>query len=211
MAEIVMILGESGSGKSSSLRSFKSGEVCVFNVAGKRLPFQNDWGRNVIKKPSYEVIKRGIRSGKFRRYVIDDSQYLLAFDSFARASETGYGKFTDMAVNFYNLLQACRDAPDDAIVYFLHHSDTDDKGFVRPKTLGKMLDSQLNIAGLFTIVLIARTDGSEYWFETQSNGMSVAKSPMGLFEDTRIPNDLALVDSAIRAYYNMDEEETNHD
>lgn len=207
MAEIVMILGESGSGKSSSLRNFKNGDVCVFSVAGKRLPFKNDWGKNVIKKANYDLIKRGIKSGKFKSYVIDDSQYLMAFDAFSRAQEKGYDKFTDMAVHFYDLLQACKDGPDNVIVYFLHHSDTDERGFIKPKTQGKMLDNQLNIAGLFTTVLIAKTDGTDHWFETQSDGMSVAKSPIGLFEDKQIPNDLALVDAAIRAYYDMDEEE----
>lgn len=199
-----MILGESGSGKSASLRSFAPGDVCVLNVAGKRLPFRNDFGKNVVNKPGYDLILRGVRSGKFKRYAIDDSQYLLAFDAFSRAKEKGYDKFTDMALNFYDLLQGCRDAADDAIVYFLHHCESDDRGFIRPKTQGKMLDQQLNVAGLFTIILLARTDGNEHWFETQSDGMSVAKSPMGMFPDRRIPNDLALVDKTIREYYEME-------
>lgn len=207
MAEIVMILGESGSGKSASLRNFKNGEVCVFSVAGKRLPFKNDWGKNVIRLATYGLIKRGVNSGKYKTYVIDDSQYLMAFDAFSRAQEKGYDKFTDMAVNFYDLLQACKKAPDDAIVYFLHHCDTDDRGFIKPKTQGKMLDNQINIAGLFTTVLIAKTDGSDHWFETQNDGMSVAKSPIGMFSENKIPNDLAMVNATIRAYYGMDEEE----
>lgn len=214
-----MILGESGSGKSTSLRTFAPGEVCVLNVAGKRLPFRNEFGKNVVNLPKnaerlktnrYDLIRRGVQSGKFKRYVIDDSQYLMAFDSFDRAKERGYDKFTDFALNFYNLLQACRNAADDTIIYFLHHCDSDERGFIRPKTQGKMLDQQLNVAGLFTIILLARTDGKRYWFETQNDGLSVAKSPLGMFADQQIPNDLALVDKTIRAYYGLDNLSTTY-
>ena len=117
MAEIVMILGESGSGKSTSLRNFEPGEVCVLNVAGKRLPFRNGFGNHVVNvsnAPSvammYDLIKRAVRSGKYKRYVIDDSQYLMAFEAFDKAKEVSYQKFTDMALNFYNMLMACKHA-----------------------------------------------------------------------------------------------------
>lgn len=222
MAEIVMILGESGSGKSASLRSFQPGEVCVLNVAGKRLPFKNQFGNAVINGAGYEKIKKAVRSGKFKSYVIDDSQYLMAFDAFSRAKETGYGKFTDMALNFYNLLMDIKNATiwekkpdgtyvdtkqktDDVIVYFLHHPDRDESGLLKPKTQGRMLDEKLNIAGLFTTVLLAETDGKEHWFLTQNDGTSVVKSPMGMFDgQLKIPNDLKLVDNVIRAYYEME-------
>lgn len=211
-----MILGESGSGKSTSLQNFKPGDVCVLNVAGKRLPFRNSFGKNIVDLQSrsdrYALIVRAVQSGNYKRYVVDDSQYLLAFDAFDRAKETGYGKFTDMALNFYNVLMACKRArnnatggsTDDVIVYFLHHTDRDDSGLIKPKTQGRMLDEKLNIAGLFTIILLAGTDGNEYWFETQNDGHSVAKSPMGMFAEKRIPNDLALVDKTIREYYEME-------
>lgn len=222
MAEIVMILGESGSGKSTSLRSFAPGEVCVLNVAGKRLPFRNQFGReNVIDNAGYGVIQQAIRSGKWKRYVVDDSQYLMAFDAFNRAKDTGYGKFTDMALSFYNMLMGAKNATiwtknpdgtykdtrkptDDTIVYFLHHIDRDDTGMIKPKTQGKMLDQQLNLAGLFTTILLADTDGKEHYFWTQNDGKSVAKSPMGMFDELKIPNDLKLVDTAIRSYYGME-------
>ena len=228
MAEIVMILGESGSGKSASLRSFEPGEVCVLNVAGKRLPFRNSFGKDVVNvgnSPTicamYELIKRAVRSGKYKRYVIDDSQYLMAFDAFDRAEEKGYAKFTDMAKSFYDLLRDVSNATiwekqadgttvdtrrrtDDVIVYFLHHPDRDDAGLIKPKTQGKMLDEKLNVAGLFTTVLLAETDGTDYWFLTQNDGRSVVKSPMGMFDEARIPNDLKAVDATIRAYYEME-------
>lgn len=220
MAEIVMIMGESGSGKSASLRSFKPGEVCVLNVAGKRLPFRNEFGKSVVDHAGYRNILAWVRSGKYKTYVVDDSQYLMAFEAFDRAKETGYGKFTEMAQNFYNLLVGCQNATrwernvdgtirdtkeplEDTIIYFLHHVDRTDDGILKPKTQGRMLDEKLNIAGLFTTVLLAGTDGSEYWFQTHSDGASVVKSPMGMFSEARIPNDLKLVDSTIRDYYGM--------
>ena len=222
MAEIVMIMGESGSGKSASLRTFAPGEVCVLNVAGKRLPFRNEFGKSVVDNARYELIVKAVCSGKFKRYVVDDSQYLMAFEAFDKAKEVGYQKFTDMALNFYNMLMAVKTATvweklpdgtakdtgkptDDVIVYFLHHIDKDENGVVKPKTQGRMLDEKLNVAGLFTTVLLAQTDGKEHWFTTQSDGMSVCKSPMGMFDDVRIPNDLKLVDTTMRAYYGMEE------
>lgn len=222
MAEIVMIMGESGSGKSASLRNFKPGEVCVLNVAGKRLPFRNDFGSCVVSPAPYRRILQAVRSGKFKVYVVDDSQYLMAFEAFDRAKEAGYGKFTEMAQNFYNLLMGCKNAtrwerqPDgtirdtgealeDTIVYFLHHTDRGDDGTIKPKTQGRMLDEKLNIAGLFTTVLLAGTDGSDFWFTTKSDGASTVKSPMGMFAEAKIPNDLRLVDRTIREYYGMAE------
>jgi hypothetical protein len=209
MAEVVMILGESGSGKSASLRNFKAGEVCVLNVAGKRLPFRNDWGQNVLDasgfRDRYSTIAKAVQKPAYKRYVIDDSQYLMAFDAFDRAKETGYGKFVDMAQSFYRLIMACKAAPADTIIYFLHHIEKAEDGLIKPKTQGRMLDEKLNVAGLFTTVLLCQPDQEGYWFHTKTDGMSVVKSPMGMFDDEKIPNDLKLVDTTIRAYYGMEE------
>ena len=127
----------------------------------------------------------------------------MAFESFEKANETGYGKFTAMAVNFYNLVQfVIKQTPPDVIVYFLQHTEKTDDGRIKAKTLGKMLDSQLTLEGLFSIVLLCRTDGTRHWFETQSDGFSTAKSPMGMFE-REIDNDLKLVDTLIREYWEL--------
>lgn len=197
----VLIMGESGSGKSTSLRNFESEEVAVFNVASKPLPFRKKLPR--VDAANYQTIYKGLSSGKCKSYVIDDSQYLLAFDSFEKASETGYGKFTSMAVSFYNLIQfVIKKTSPDTIVYFLHHAEKTDDGRIKAKTLGKMLDNQLTVEGLFSIVLLCKTDGSRHYFETQSDGASTAKSPMDMFE-REIDNDLKAVDSAIREYWEM--------
>lgn len=161
------------------------------------MPCVNVNDANKIK----DALVGGKRSKK--TYVIDDSQYIMAFSMFARANETGYQKFTDMAVNFYNLVQAViKETPNDMIVYFLHHSEDSDRG-VKAKTMGKMLDSQLTLEGLFSIVLLAQTDGNRYFFQTQNGGFSTAKSPMGMFESKEIENDLKKVDLAIREYYEL--------
>ena len=197
----VLILGESGSGKTSSLRNFEENEIGIFNVASKPLPF-----RKKLKKvdgASYQKIAAGPKSPKLKAYAIDDSQYLMAFESFERLNETGYGKFTSMALNFYNLVQlVIRQTPPDVIVYFLHHTETTEQGKVKAKTLGKMLDNQLTLEGLFSIVLLCKTDGARHYFETQSDGLSCAKSPMEMFE-REIDNDLKAVDTAIRAYWGL--------
>ncbi|MGN1090637.1 MAG: hypothetical protein ACI4Q6_09585 [Huintestinicola sp.] len=196
----VLVLGESGSGKSCSLRNFEPGEVGVFNVAGKALPFRKKLPQ--INNAGYQIIMRSLSAPKLKTYVIDDSQYLLCFDMFNRAKEVGYNKFTDLALNFYNLIQqVIRGMPPDCIVYFLHHTETiDDK--VKAKTIGKMLDEKLTVEGLFSIVLLCATDGTNHEFITQSDGHTTAKSPMDMFP-LKMDNDLKAVDATIRSYYEM--------
>lgn len=202
----VLVLGESGSGKSASLRNFDATEVSIFNVAGKPLPFRKKLPTATTSH--YDAIKDMMTKSNKKAFVIDDSQYLMCFESFARAKDTGYGKFTDLALNFYNLVQfVIKFLPDDVIVYFLHHTETDSNtGKTKAKTLGKMLDSQLTLEGLFAIVLHCVTDGQKHVFITQSDGYNPAKSPMEMFP-LEIDNDLKLVDQTIREYYEMTEKE----
>lgn len=198
----VLILGDSGSGKSTSLRNFEKEEVGIFNVASKPLPFKKKL--NKVDNASYSVMYKVLSEPKLKKYVIDDSQYLMAFEMFDRAKETGYGKFTDVALNFRNIIHyviTC--VPDDVIVYFLHHTDVTDTGKIKAKTSGKMLDNQLTVEGLFSIVLMAKTDGQRYYFETQSDGYSTCKSPMDMFEK-EIDNDLSFVDKTIREYWELE-------
>ena len=201
----VMILGESGSGKSASLRNFSPEEVSIFNVASKPLPFRGK--RPAMNGAGYADIFSALQKPTKKTYVIDDSQYLMAFAAFDRAKETGYQKFTDMAMDVYNLVQfIIRQTPPDLIVYFLHHPEISESGRIKAKTLGKMIDNQLTLEGLFSIVLMCRTDGTRHWFETQSDGYNTCKSPMDMFE-REIDNDLKLVDTKIREYYFTQEEQ----
>lgn len=195
----VLVMGASGSGKSASLRNFEPPEVGVFNVASKPLPFRKKLA--TVNHADYNLIQKSLLANKLRCYVIDDSQYLMAFGLFARAKEVGYQKFTDCALNFYNMLSLIRDhTTEDTIVYLLHHTERDDSGHVKAKTSGKMLDNQLTLEGLFSVVLLAETDGKEHYFVTQSDGFTTAKSPMEMFPP-KIDNDLKAVDTAIREYY----------
>lgn len=202
----VLILGESGSGKSASLRNFEPEGVSIFNVAGKPLPFRKRLP--TAKTSNYGEIMGLIQQSKKKAFVIDDSQYLMCFESFARAKDTGYGKYTDLALNFYNLVQfVIKNTAPDVVVYFLHHTETDgNTGRTKAKTLGKMLDNQLTLEGLFAIVLHCVTDGQKHVFVTQSDGYNTAKSPMEMFP-LEIENDLKMVDQTIREYYEMNAKE----
>lgn len=199
----VLVLGESGSGKSTSLRNFDIDEVGVFNVAGKPLPFRKKL--NKVNNANYNTILKVLKNPGLKKYVIDDSQYLMAFESFDHAKESGYGKFTNMALNFKNLIDfVIRQTPDDVIVYFLHHTEVGENGKLKAKTLGKMLDNQLTVEGLFSIVLLCQVEGSEHYFLTNSDGSNPAKSPMEMFE-LKIENDLKFVDQAIRVYWELED------
>ena len=129
----------------------------------------------------------------------------MAFEAFDKAKVKGYEKWTDIAVNFRNLINiAVNDTPKDTIVYFLHHSEIADDGTYKAKTLGKMLDTQLVVEGLFSIVLYTRVENGGYYFITNSDGSTTAKSPMDMF-DYKIPNDLKMVDTTIREYYGFNQ------
>lgn len=199
----VLILGESGSGKSTSLRNFNKDELVIYNVAGKPLPFRGGTQLLRADNVSYNTIMQNMSKKKFRCYVIDDSQYLLAFELFGRVAEKTYDKFTEMAVHFYDLIQfVIRQMPPDCIVYFLHHTDDID-GKVKAKTVGKMLNEKLTVEGLFSIVLMAKNLDGRYIFRTHSDGRDTVKTPMDMFGQDEIDNDLKAVDAAIREYYSM--------
>lgn len=200
-------------GKTYSIKNFKADEVGVISVEKGRLPFRTDIKTVRIPREfkdvntyaqlnvaKYSWLQMVITKSKAKSIVIDDSQYLLVNELFDRAKEKGYDKFTDMAVNFRNLIHFVNDLPeDDKIVYFLHHTEADTDGREKAKTIGKMLDEKLVLEGCFDIVLYCQ----DQKFFTQANGQSTAKSPEGMFEAVEIPNDLKAVDVAIREYYGM--------
>ena len=204
MGIAVLILGESGSGKSASLRNFKKEDVGILNVASKPLPFRNTNGLVTANKATYSMIKGAVTSPSRLSYVIDDAQYLMAFESFDKANITGYAKFTEMAKNYEEMLRVIQeDTSPDTIVYVMQHIETDENSKVKAKTLGKMLDQQLTIEGLFSIVLLAKADERRHYFVTQSDGTNPCKSPMGMFDEVEIDNDLKMVDDIIREYYGL--------
>lgn len=224
MAFPVLVIGASGSGKTYSLKNFKASEVGILSIEKGRLPFDqrgipDDEKLKVIKVKSfndnehspaqanaakYSWIQTVIKNAKTKSIVIDDSQYLLSGEFFDRAYEKGYDKFTDIAAKFRNLIHFINELPeDDKIVYFLHHNDIGDDGRAKVKTVGKMLDEKLVVEGCFDVVLYCQ----DQKFFTQSNGQSTAKTPEGMF-DLEIPNDLKMVDDAIRDYYGIQVKKT---
>ena len=204
MGVAVLVLGASGSGKSASMRNFKENDVRILNVASKPLPFRNVNKLKKADKATYAMIKGAVKSGQTLSYVVDDAQYLMAFESFEKINETGYTKFSAMAKNYEDMLRTIQeDTPPDTIVYIMQHIDKDEDGNIKAKTLGKMLDQQLTIEGLFSIVLLAKAEERRHFFVTQSDGTNPCKSPMGMFDEIEIDNDLKMVDDTIREYYGM--------
>ena len=202
MGKVVLICGESGSGKSASLRNFEPNEVGIFNASEKPLPFRKKIP--MANTGDYEVIKSNLRKNNLNCYVLDDIGLTMAFYLFDRVNESGYGKFTSVAKNFYDLVQcAIHDTSDDTITYFIMHVERSDDGQkIKAKTAGKMIDNQLTLESLFSIVLFCVTDGKKHVFLTQSDGVITAKSPMEMFEP-EIDNDLKAVDTTIREYYGL--------
>ena len=208
MAVIVAVMGESGTGKSTSLRNFKQGEASVVNVSKKPLPFRNTL--SVLKTDNYQDIQTILTRAQAKSIVVDDAQYLMAFEYMHRAKEKGFEKFTDIGANFFNLTQTAVALPDDKIIYFLFHIERTKDGNEKCKTIGQLLDEKITLEGLFTIVLktVVLLDGNnqrQFCFATVNNGSDTVKTPMGMFTEPLIPNDLKAVDTAIREYYGMPE------
>ena len=200
MGVCVLILGDSGSGKSTSLRNFQPDEVGIFNVMGKPLPFR----RKLLKvdHANYGTIQQSLQRNKRRAYVVDDAGYLMSLENFRRAKETGYTKFTDMALNFERLIEWATQADEDTIVYLMMHYDRDADGRAKPKTIGRMLDEKFNIEGACPIVLQSTILDGKHVFVTKGDGFNAAKAPMDMLPDV-MDNDLKAVDTAIREYWGM--------
>lgn len=200
----VFILGHSGTGKSTSLRNFKSNEILHINVMSKPLPFKGRFAET-YNGDNYTEIAKAINKTKCKSIVIDDAQYLMANEFMRRSSEVGYQKFTDIANNFWTLINSItNDLPFDVIVYFLMHTDMDDNGNEKAKTIGKLLDEKICIEGMSSIVLKTAVKDGVYSFLTQNNGHDTVKSPLGMFPTYEIENDLKKVDTAIREYWELD-------
>jgi len=206
MGIAVMIMGESGTGKSTSIRNLK--DAGVINVYGKPLPFRtNAESLKVANMDDWQKIIRLIAGAKSDVIVVDDFQGLLVTQFMGRAKEKGYDKFTDMALAYYNVIKSVQETAPGKRVYFLSHIERDQYGHEKVKTLGKMLDEKITVEGLFTIVLKTAIVNGNYFFHTRNSGFDTVKSPMGMFGEDLIPNDLAEVDRAICGYYNIKQQQ----
>lgn len=212
MSIATLVLGESGTGKSASMRNLDPTTTLLIQAVKKPLPFRSaGWGYfgadnpkgNVFVTDDHAHIIRLMQKTGRKAIVVDDFQYVLANEYMRRTAETGYQKFTDIAKHAWEIFNAANDLPADVRVYFLSHTETDQHGTTKVKTIGKMLDEKITVEGLFSIVLRTLVVDQHYQFSTRNNGSDTVKSPMGLFADERIDNDLQAVDAAICDYYGI--------
>lgn len=202
MGWCVLNIGASGSGKSTGMRNLDKKTTAVFNVAGKPLPFRGKFDMMCTVSNVDEIIKI-LKRNTTNCYVIDDSQYLMSFKLIDKWTEQGYSKYTEIARDFKRLIDTVvTDTSPDTIVYFLHHTETMDDGKIKAKTCGKMIDNWLTLEGLFSIVFMSVATENKHLYITQSDGTNTCKSPIGMLENP-MDNDLALVDKAIREYYEL--------
>lgn len=225
----IAVVGESGTGKSTSyghvpeigIEGLNPKETVVVNVSGKDLPFRG-WkkiylgkikeGGNYLEASDAALIAEVIKyisdsRPDIKNIVVDDSQYIMAFEFMRRAKENGYGKFADIGVNIGKVAESARTTRADLKTYFLWHPEKDNVGNYKMKTVGKMVDDYLTLEGLFTVVLYSRVSKGndnkmKYEFVTNNDGQYPAKSPIGMFNEIYVPNDLGLVSKIVDNYNN---------
>lgn len=208
---VTLILGESGTGKSTSLRNMNPDTTFIFQTIKKPLPFRGGKfkkeNRNMMVSDNYETIIKGLlkldKQDKIKDVIIDDSQYIMANEFMRRSKERGFDKFTDIGEHYWRLLETCNSL-EKINVFILSHTDESDTGKIKIKTIGKLLDDKITIEGMVSIVLRTHVEGGEYFFRTRNNGNDTVKSPFGMFEEELIPNDLESVKNAINEYYKED-------
>lgn len=210
----VLIIGESGTGKSTALRNLDPQPSLLVQAIKKPLPFRSaNWKLwdgekgSIIVTDNWEkmtqIARKSAAQGK-DRVIFDDYQYLLANEFMRRSDEKGYQKFTDIGRHAWEVIMAAQNTPCETRFYFLMHSDVSDTGMTKAKTIGKMLDDKITLEGMFTVVLRTQVIDGQYYFTTKNNGFDTVKSPLGLFEQDKIENDLDFVDKSICDYYGIE-------
>lgn len=207
MAIPVLIIGKSGSGKSTSLKNCTNDDWNLIRVLSKPLPFKgkiNGW-----KTDDYQTVMKCLVHSKAKSIVIDDAGYLIT-NMFMKghasqgAGNAIFGFYNKIGDHFWNLIDfIVNKLPEEKIVYVIMHEDTDENGNTRAKTIGKILDEKVCLEGLFTIVLRCITESGKHLFVTQNADGAISKSPVGMFDKLTIDNDLAFVDKKIREYYEI--------
>ena len=215
MAITSLIMGESGTGKSTSLRNFDPAQTLLIQAVKKPLPFRSpDWkpvtteGGNIFVTDNSAKIVAAMQRTKRDIIVIDDFQYIMANEFMRRVTDhevgnQAFAKYNEIARQAWDIFTQAQALPDNKRVYILSHTATDEQGKTKIKTIGKLLDEKIVLEGLVTIVLRTLRINEAYIFATQNSGSDTTKSPLGLFEDEHIENDLAAVDKAICDYYGI--------
>lgn len=207
MGESVLIYGRSGSGKSRSLYNFNEDEVFLVQTIKKRLPFRKQFKYTLVSDNVLTIMAQ-LQKMPLKVAVIDDAGYLMTNEFMKRHSggkkgSSSFDLYNDIADSFWNLLNSVKALPDDVIVYFIMHEDSNDYGETKLRTIGKLLNDKVCIEGMCTVVLRCVIENGQHFFLTQGTGTDISKSPEGLFDELKIPNDLKSVDSAIRSYWGI--------
>lgn len=208
----VMLLGKSGSGKSTSLRNFNEDELYLIKVLNKPLPFRKKFA-STLETDDYQTVLKALIKSQKKSIVIDDAGYLITNHFMKGHSSAGAGNgvfalYNDIGDRFWRLVSyVTNELPADKIVYFIMHEDKNEMGDIKPKTIGKLLDEKVCLEGMFTIVLRCVTEDGKHIFKTKTNGADVTKSPIDMFADDEMDNDLKIVDTTIREYYGLKETE----
>jgi len=210
----IFIGGRPSTGKTTSIRTVLpkyrndgkdfSKDVGIFAVEKNRPPFRDDGKLMIIKDANYDLIMKVLKNPTLNCYVIDDSQFLMTHELFNRCHENGYGKFTDMAKHFYDLLNWINhNVPDYVNVFFMHHADVNENGQMGLTSCGKMISEKYPIESVVNVILQSEVNQNGFFLRTKNRGNDIARTPMGMFDEELIPNDLILVDSVIREYYGL--------
>ena len=218
MSYPVLILGESGTGKTTSLRNLNPEHCVLIQSVKKPLPFRSaGWRRydaatkegNVFVTDKSETIVRIINGTNRPIVIIDDFQYIMANEFMRRVldKESGnaaFAKYNEIARSVWDIINAAAQAGDVKRVYMLSHTQNSEDGNVKIKTIGKLLDEKITIEGMFTMVMRTHVNQGEYLFSTHNSGHDTVKTPLGMFADDYIPNDMKAVDAAITDFYGID-------
>ncbi|HWW39655.1 ATP-binding protein [Pedobacter sp.] len=213
MSNTVLVIGESGSGKSTSIRNLDPKSTFIISILDKPLPFKgykksyNEENKNFYCSDDYNAIIAYIRAINERRpdittLIIDDAHFLMANEFMNRACEKGFDRFSEIAQHMWQVMCAITSSRDDLTCFVLSHSEIDNTGISKPKTVGKLLDDKITLQAMVTVCLHTKVRDGQYQFLTQNDGSHVCKAPMDMFEGLLIPNDLLLVKNAVENYYN---------
>lgn len=203
----VIVFGRSGSGKSRSLKNFAEDEILYVNVERKMLPFKGNF-KYTLSTEDVDLIADQMKKMPCKTAVIDDATYIMVNQFMRRhrgkQGSASFDLYNDIGDFIWSLFETVRTAlPPDVIVYIIMHEETNDYGFTKIRTIGKLLDEKVQPEGIVTICLRCVIDNKEHYFLTTSDGTDPTKAPEDMFPDTKIPNNLKLVDSCIREYYGI--------
>lgn len=208
MGKLIYIMGKSGTGKSRSMKNIPANTFGLINLEGKDLPFGKNspaFGvESVATDTADEIIKQIERfAKKYKIIVVDDFQTLMTNEFMRRTKELGYQKWNDIGFHAWSVAEIAKKLPADVCLYVLCHTEENDNGGEKIKTLGKLLDQYVVLESKSTVVLKTAVIDGKYYFLTQNSGNDTVKSPEDMFPSYAINNDLQYVDDKIRNYYGL--------